>query len=151
MRIYNRMPFTNYCTGPELWWSAFQAADELIIGVVGGPEVYAPPKCLAYLVISCFEKRCPEQNIVSRLKSNILFPPKNLASYATGINSSNATFRKGSMHFSAFHVLVFSSTMGIRKFPPPKGRQWIFLGASDQKHFSREGQPCWHFILPTQN
>ena len=32
----------------------------------------APPKCLAYVVILCFEKRRSKQNIVARLKSNNL-------------------------------------------------------------------------------
>jgi len=34
-----------------------------------------PPKLVAYLVILCFERRCPKQNTVARLKS-IDFPPK---------------------------------------------------------------------------
>jgi len=33
-----------------------------------------PPKFLAYLVILCFERRYPKQNIVARLKSHILAP-----------------------------------------------------------------------------
>ena len=34
------------------------------------------PQFLAYLVVLCFEKRCPEQNTVARLKSKYLAPPK---------------------------------------------------------------------------
>ena len=48
-------------------------------GVKGGK----PPKFLAHLVILRFEKRCPEKNIVARLKSNDLASPKLSAGYAT--------------------------------------------------------------------
>jgi len=34
-----------------------------------------PPKCLAFLVISCFERRCRKQNTIARLKSKH-FPPQ---------------------------------------------------------------------------
>jgi len=36
------------------------------------------PTFLAYLVILCFEKRCPKHSIVARLKSKSLAPQKNL-------------------------------------------------------------------------
>jgi len=40
-----------------------------------------PPQFLKYLVILCFERRCPKQNTVASLKSNIrhpnFWPPKN--------------------------------------------------------------------------
>jgi len=35
-----------------------------------------PPKFLAYLVILCFDRQCPEQNTVARLKSKYLAPRK---------------------------------------------------------------------------
>jgi len=34
------------------------------------------PKFLAYLVVLCFEKRCPKQNTVARLKSKYLSQKK---------------------------------------------------------------------------
>ena len=48
---------------------------------------------LAYLIILCFERRCPKQNTVARLKSkilpltNFLAPPKIWADYATVLDS----------------------------------------------------------------
>jgi len=41
------------------------------------------PKLLVYLVISCFKRRCPKQNIVARLKSKDLAPRKFWAGYTT--------------------------------------------------------------------
>jgi len=56
------------------------------------------PTFLAYLVILCFEKRCPKQNTVSYLKSND-WPPTNFG-LTTSLNESqwndklwNITFR----------------------------------------------------------
>jgi len=42
---------------------------------------------LAYLVILCFERRCPKQNTVARLKSKFLAPTKKYfwAGYATAL------------------------------------------------------------------
>jgi len=54
------------------------------IGVARG---WHPPKCFAYPIILCFEKRCPKQHTVARLKSNILPLPKFGASYVTEIMS----------------------------------------------------------------
>jgi len=41
------------------------------------------PKFLAFLVILCFEKRCPKLNTVARLKSKDLPPKIFWAGYAT--------------------------------------------------------------------
>jgi len=47
------------------------------IGGARGPMEPCPlPKFLAYVVILCFERRCPKQNTVARLKSNILTAPQ---------------------------------------------------------------------------
>jgi len=51
----------------------------LSIGVPRGNQGQCLPTFLAYLVISCFEKRLPRQNTVARLKSKILSPPNFLA------------------------------------------------------------------------
>ena len=37
-----------------------------------------PSKFLAYLVILCFDRQCPEQNTVAPFKSKYLAPQKNL-------------------------------------------------------------------------
>jgi len=42
-----------------------------------------PPKFLEYLVILCFERQYPIQNIVASLKSKIFAPKKTWAGYAT--------------------------------------------------------------------
>jgi len=34
------------------------------------------PKFLEYLLILCFERRCPKQNTADRPKSKVLAPPK---------------------------------------------------------------------------
>ena len=44
----------------------------LRISVAGGTHGATPPKFLKYLVILCFERRCPKQNAVASLKPNIL-------------------------------------------------------------------------------
>jgi len=49
------------------------------VGVDRGPRKLLPPKFLAYLVILCFDRQCPEQNTVARLKSKYLASRKNLA------------------------------------------------------------------------
>jgi len=43
------------------------------------------PKFLAYLVILCFERRCPKHNTVARLKSKDFPPNKLWTGYAKGI------------------------------------------------------------------
>ena len=40
----------------------------------GWAKVAMTPKFLAFLVILCFERQCPKQNTVARLKSTDLFP-----------------------------------------------------------------------------
>jgi len=43
-----------------------------------------PAKFLAYLVILCFERRCPKQNTAARLRAKYLAPQNFWAGYATG-------------------------------------------------------------------
>jgi len=45
-----------------------------------------PPKFLAYFVILCFEKRCPKQSSLARLKLKYLPQKKFWAGYAIGEN-----------------------------------------------------------------
>jgi len=64
----------------------------LTIGVARGIQGAMSPNVLAYLAILCFEKRCPRQNTVARLKADILaptffwYPKKFWAGYTTGFN-----------------------------------------------------------------
>jgi len=51
------------------------------------------PKFLENLVILCFERRYPKQNIVIHLKSNILVPPNFWAGYATVSAMEKAMFQ----------------------------------------------------------
>jgi len=44
------------------------------IGVARGAKRAMPPKCLAYFVVLCFQRRCPTPNTVARLKSEIFGP-----------------------------------------------------------------------------
>ena len=56
------------------------------IRVARGQGVHGLPRFLAYLVILCFDRQCPEQNTVARLKLKYLAAPKIWAGYATGCN-----------------------------------------------------------------
>jgi len=59
-----------------------------IIGVARGAQDAMPPAIfLAYIVISCFERRHPKQNTVTRLKSNILALQRIWAGFATAANA----------------------------------------------------------------
>jgi len=47
------------------------------VGVALGARWAMPPKFLAYLVVLCFDRRCPKQyTLIARLKSKYLAPPK---------------------------------------------------------------------------
>jgi len=54
-----------------------------VIGVAKGAQGAMPPEFLACIVISCFGRRHPKQNTVTRLKSNILAPQIFRAGLAT--------------------------------------------------------------------
>ena len=51
----------------------------------GGQRGHGPPKILGYLVVLCFERRCPKPNTVARFKSQNIWPlPTFRAGYVTG-------------------------------------------------------------------
>jgi len=89
---------------------------------------YAPPKFLAYTVILWLEKRCPKQNTFTRLKSNILAPPKKFwAGYATDVVIRINFLEMKVLHKKCFHLPCYPMRfiplrrfLSIRQFPPIK-------------------------------
>ena len=65
-------------------WCHVSRSIVLRIGVARGFKGSCPSKFLENIVILCFQRRFFKQNIVIRLKSNILSPPNLWAVYATG-------------------------------------------------------------------
>jgi len=57
----------------------------------GGQGAMPSKNFLAYLLTFCFERRCPKQNTVARIKSNDLAPQKNLGWLAIGMTVTNCS------------------------------------------------------------
>jgi len=85
-RVYNNSP-TRWSNQHTVVVSSVQSAPEyealkfaltgqaLEYAWQGCPKKLYPLKFLAYLVVLCFERRCPKQNTVAHLKSKYLAPP----------------------------------------------------------------------------
>ena len=70
-------------------------------GIAGGKGAM-PPKFLIYLIVLCFERQCPKQNAVARLRSKYS-PTQFWAGYATTVS---LTFCKIILHITLSTWLV---------------------------------------------
>jgi len=101
-----------------------------------------PPKLLACLVILCFERRCPKQNIVARLKSKDLHPPKNFG-LTTPLRRKDF-FRGNGATVVKFHFTdpetkkYFSAKKLIAKYQISKSREAL-------------DSPCAYFRHPREH
>jgi len=115
-KIFRNVKGLNSSLAPlagELW-------SNLYISVVRGGQGAIPHTYLAYLTILCFEKRCPKQNAVAHLKSNIL-PPQNFATPPTCTCANWAcAVLKGIRCFSLRGMVCWTLKMIILVFPPER-------------------------------
>jgi len=64
------------------------------IGIAREEKGSWPPTCLAFLVVLCLERRCPNPNTVARLKSKYMAPPKNSGIYKTFLVPKQSSWSK---------------------------------------------------------
>ena len=79
--------------GPS-WGAKLGLASQLWLGVSQpgrchrlsqrGPKGLCPPNFLAYFIVECFERRCPQIKYCCSLKVKIFAPPNFSTGYATG-------------------------------------------------------------------